>query len=141
MRGHEIIQGPARLFKQGSARLEDRLLLKQGDASAGVQTHVAVVRPIKPRQDAQQRGLADAVRSNQTYAVAGLKLEGKIGKERAFIKAARKARATQQQHDFSGYQNRHTVGIGRAVGRIANLCYRSRYYQMKSGNLGIGGTK
>ena len=49
---HELSQGRARFFKQRTARLEDGLLLKQGDARAGVQANAAVVRPVQSCQDA-----------------------------------------------------------------------------------------
>ena len=59
------------------SEIEHGLLRDVGDAKALLQLQGAVVGPLQPRQDLQQRGLARAVAPDQADALAGL--ERKVG--------------------------------------------------------------
>ena len=82
--------------EEGAAGGEVGLLAQQGDAGAGVEAHVAVVGPVEAGEQAQQRGLADAVGADEADALAGVQLEADVLEQRPFVEAARQAGATQQ---------------------------------------------
>src|SRR5947207_5612895 len=73
--GEQFVEGAASLGKEGSAWLKSRLLMKQGDAGAGVMADVTDVGLVETGENAQQRRLADAVRPDEADAFAGPKLE------------------------------------------------------------------
>src|SRR5207237_8355915 len=88
----------AGFFKEGSSGGIFRLLAEQGGASAGVQTDLAVIRPIQTRQEAQQCGLAHAVGTHQPDTLAAAKLEPDVLKQRTFVKSSNQARTAEQEH-------------------------------------------
>ena len=61
------------------------VLTSEGEKPVKVATHFAVIGPVEPAQDAQQRGLAGAVRPDQAYAVAGLQLKAEIREQRPLV--------------------------------------------------------
>ena len=83
MGGEQFVEGAAGLVEEGAAGGELGLLLQQGDAGAGVQADLAVVGPVEAGQQPQQRGLADAVGTDQADALAGVQLEADVLEQRA----------------------------------------------------------
>jgi hypothetical protein len=99
VRCNQVIEGQLRFLEQRLAWGELRLLAEQGDASAGMEANLSIIRPVEAGEKAQERCLAHAVGANQANALAGVKLEPKILEEGAFVKAAGETRAAQQDHD------------------------------------------
>jgi hypothetical protein len=79
--GVDLAGRPAQVLPERQIRI-GRLLLEVGDAVAVAHADAAGVRPAPARQQAQQRRLADAVGSDQTYPVAVSKDEGDVVEER-----------------------------------------------------------
>jgi hypothetical protein len=91
---YEFIESGARLLEQATSGFKAGLLLQECDARPGMEADGPVVRAIDADQQAKQRGLADAIRTDQADTVAGQKLEPDVGKEGPLVKAAGQARTT-----------------------------------------------
>jgi hypothetical protein len=95
---NQFIKGTTGFFKKRAFSGELRLLPQQSNSGAGMPANVAIVRTIQVRKEAQQRGLAGSVGSNQPDSFARVKLEANVLEQGISVKPATKAGATQQDH-------------------------------------------
>src|SRR5437867_2672209 len=101
MSGDKFLERRAGFFEQGSAGNEIGLLFEKCGAGAGVQTHLAGIRGIQTGEQAQEGGLADAVRTDQADALAAEQLETQALKQRSLVERAGKVFTAQKQHKLN----------------------------------------